>query len=825
MQHLLNAVFVVATPEQVAELRSLPGVKGVVAVRRYQRKLNKATELVNAPAAWALLGGVGNAGLGVRIAILDTGIDNTHPAFQDPGLPMPPGFPVCPVPTDCQFTSNKVIVARSYVNQLGAGTGSDPSLDSRPDDASARDLVGHGTALASAAAGESTVAPYETIIGMAPRAYLGNYKLFGSDEINSFTDSAAIDPALEDAAMQDHMQVAVLSLGGPPFSGPIDNGPACGNAAGVPCDIDSATVANAIKAGMVVVIAAGNEGQIGQNSRVQTLSSVGTPGLAVDAITVGAISNSHIFDSSIQISGPNVPAALTYITEDMGSSIIPPGNLTGPLVDAAKVGEELACSAFPANAFAGAIAIVTRGTCLFSDKAQNVFAAGGIGMIVVNTSDFPAVMGGLEAAPIPAASIGASDGANLRTYLAANSGVSATIPPGMLEEPATPDQIASFSSIGPALGGGLKPEITAPGVSIYLATQSYDPLGGEFSANRYTVGDGTSFSTPLVAGGAALVIQKHPNFTPLQVKSALVNTAARPSDLGGNSVGTASTNYSVLETGAGRMDAGAALATNVTIEPSTLSFGALGTGPQKPLASLAVYQYRRGARHPLAIAVNRTVNDAATTLAVDKPSLTIAPGSSAVVNVTLTGTRPGFGDYEGSLEISGAAVPLHIPFFYGVPTNVPNDYFRYSGSGTGTAGQLLPNGVVLRVIDKYGFPVQNAPVTFAITSTSGATLVHTDATTNQFGVAHTDVLLGPTPCLDQLFEQSYGARRQPHAYVSPTTPARNRPSLPTVSLTPPALRPPVSFPAASSRFSGRRSLSFPMPTRSTSCRSRSTPCS
>jgi minor extracellular serine protease Vpr len=261
MQHLLNAMFVVATPEQVARLKAMPGVANVVPVRRYKPLLNKAINLVNVPAAWNLLGGVGNAGLGTKIAILDTGIDNSHPAFQDSSLPVPANFPICTA-ANCQFTNNKIIVARSYVSLL---VGSDPT-QSRPDDTSARDNIGHGTAVASVAAGETSTGPLATITGVAPKAYLGNYKVFGSGEINGYATSETIDLALEDA-VTDGMDVAVLSLGGPAFSGPADIGTVCGYQPGTPCDIESVTIQNAIKSGMLVTVAAGNEAQTSPRRR------------------------------------------------------------------------------------------------------------------------------------------------------------------------------------------------------------------------------------------------------------------------------------------------------------------------------------------------------------------------------------------------------------------------------------------------------------------------------------------------------------------------------------------------------------------------------
>ena len=183
---LLNAVFVTATPERAAELQGLPGVAGIVELRHARRYTNKATTLVNAPAAWTANGGVSNAGAGIKIGILDTGIDQNHPAFQDTSLTVPKGFPICSgFDGACSgFTNNKVIVARSYVKQLAAGSDpANPAADSRPDDYTPRDRDGHGTAVASIAAAVSNGTAV-TFNGVAPKAFLGNYKVFGSPNVN-----------------------------------------------------------------------------------------------------------------------------------------------------------------------------------------------------------------------------------------------------------------------------------------------------------------------------------------------------------------------------------------------------------------------------------------------------------------------------------------------------------------------------------------------------------------------------------------------------------------------------------------------------------------
>jgi minor extracellular serine protease Vpr len=223
VQILMNAVFVAAPSEKVPELRALPGVNAVVPLRRYHRKLNKATPLVDSPAAWAKLGGTQNAGAGVKIAIIDTGIDQTHPAFQDPSLAPPAGFTPSAdsaFPSDPAFTNNKVIVARSYVPMLAAPSSpANPAADSRPDDYSARDRVGHGSAVASCAAAAPNSSPIITFNGVAPKAYLGSYKIFGSPQVNDSTSDDVIIRALEDA-LADGMDIASLSLGEPAFTGP-----------------------------------------------------------------------------------------------------------------------------------------------------------------------------------------------------------------------------------------------------------------------------------------------------------------------------------------------------------------------------------------------------------------------------------------------------------------------------------------------------------------------------------------------------------------------------------------------------------------------------
>ena len=289
----------------------------------------------------------GEAGAGVKIAVIDTGIDQAHPAFQDNSLSIPSGFPKCNAASDCSsFTNNKVIVARSYVAQLAAGFGLNPAATSRPDDYSARDLDGHGTAVAMCAAGETNTGPAATITGMAPKAYLGNYKVFGSPEVNPFTSGDVIILALEDA-LNDGMDIAELSLGVPAFTGPLDQGAACGQTGTTPCDPEAAAVENAVPPGMLVVVAAGNEGENGKFT--PTLNTVGSPADAPSAIAVGGSTNSHFWNSGVRVTGGGVPSATQTIEGQLGDGPSLSGAVTAPLRDVGAISADpFGCAALPA---------------------------------------------------------------------------------------------------------------------------------------------------------------------------------------------------------------------------------------------------------------------------------------------------------------------------------------------------------------------------------------------------------------------------------------------------------------------------------------------
>ncbi len=740
VQLLLNAIFVKATtPQERAALENVPGVARVVWLPPVHMKLDKAVQLVNAPAAWALFGGVQNAGLGTKIAIIDSGIDQTHPAFQDASLTPPSGYPIC-APADCAFTNNKVIVARSYVQYDAQGTSPNPANDSHPDDLSPRDRVGHGTALAMVAAGETNAGPAATITGIAPKAFLGNYKIFGTPGVNDGASYQGIITALEDA-VSDGMNVAVLSLGGPALNGPTDTGAVCGAPRGTQCDPEVQAVQNAVLAGVTVVAAAGNEGDTGVVPAAQ--GTIDSPGYAPDAIAVAATTNAHNFVSAISLNGNGVPSNLKSIQALFGDGPLPNGTLTAPVVDVSTIGDQFACTAFPAGSLDGKIAFVmrNRSLCTFLVKVQNVQNARGVGVIIASQLDTdpfdpPGSLGGTA---IPAVLIRASDGAAVKSFIDNNPGTAASMGAGLVEvDNNNGNQVATFSSRGPSIGNGaIKPEIAAVGTDLYLATQNFDPNGALFSPNRYVVSQGTSFATPMVGGAAALVRQKNPSYTGRQIRSALINTASQDVTDNGSPA-------SVTAVGAGKLDVKAAVLSNLTIEPATLSFGTLTASTTLPRSVPLVITNTSANTLNLTLSVVPTNSSGSARVNLDQSALSLAPGKAGALNASISGSLPPFGSYEGFVRVDGGSVTMRIPFLFVLGDGVPyNMYILYGDGYTGTVNGGVPDGgLAFKVIDKYGTPVAGQAVSFTNTG-GGGTVTDSSTTTDQFGIAAASVKLGP----------------------------------------------------------------------------------
>lgn len=257
-------------------IATLPQVKRIHRVATYEpaSSVPAAQDLQNIPLAWEKLGGWERAGEGVKIAIIDSGIDPAHPAFHDPAITVAPaGYPRADRVSNLRWTNAKIIVARSYESlnrQYGAAFGTE-----------ARDVLGHGTASASLAAGVPHESPLGTLAGVAPRAYLGNYKVLGDASGGS---TAGVLKAIDDA-VADGMDILNLSLGSGLASRPEE-------------DIIVQAIERAVAQGVIVVVAAGNTGT--------GLNSISSPGTAPSAITVGSHSSTLDQVSWFSGKGPNM---------------------------------------------------------------------------------------------------------------------------------------------------------------------------------------------------------------------------------------------------------------------------------------------------------------------------------------------------------------------------------------------------------------------------------------------------------------------------------------------------------------------------------------
>jgi uncharacterized protein (TIGR03437 family) len=808
---LQNLIFVSAPAERVTELKSLPGVIAVRPMRRFTSTLNRATGLMNAPAAWTAVGGPINAGLGIKIGVLDSGIDQTHAAFQDATLATPAGFPICtmvapdtgkPVacPAGAVYTSNKVIVARSYVGLLAAGSNlSNPAPDDLPDDFSPRDRNGHGTGVASAAGGELIQVPAVseagtamTIQGMAPKAWLGNYKIAGSPGVQEYASDQSMIQAVEDA-VADGMDVITTSWGSPAYS-----------------DAASDPVASAFEAaaltGAVVTVAAGNSNEYGY--QYPAFNSINSPGNAPDVITVGGTENSHVFLPSVSVTGSGAPAGLVGVPAQPSDTFNYPssnGSANAPLIDVTQLGDNgLACSALPAYSLDGAFALIERGTCTFADKATNALNAGAIGMIVYMADSSATIpMEGLDPNDAnfqgPAVMIANAAGVALKNYVdTSKTPVMVTIDSAGTETDigtwstsvgiapvVTANMLISFSSTGPTPDGLLKPDIVATAGNdgflfpdpndqylvtpsgMYMATQSYDPNqlysgGTDYSANGFWAASGTSFATPLVAGAAALVKQAHPGQTlrGTQIKSLLVNSASQSAVLTDDFGDPVDAQW----IGAGLLNAGAAAGASITIEPSTVSFGfptALPVSKTLTLTNIGTSSATLTATVNCCSVNAVTSSVSGTQVTLSKSSIVLAAGASTTVTVTLTGTIPLPSEYSGLISLTqGSTVVANIPFMFLVTDSNPYNVNVLSAGAEGAPGEDV-GPMIVQVVDQYGVPVAGSPVSFSAETAGTVTLgsvtgepacspasstSSVSCNTDQFGFAYAEVVLGQTPC-------------------------------------------------------------------------------
>src|SRR5947208_138665 len=541
----LNAVAVQLNGTPLATIAAAPMVQSAEYNALYHPNLSESYKIINASGAWTAGGGRATAGAGIKIGDIDTGIDETHPFFNPAGFSYPDGFPKCDAADstshtpdqDCEYVSPKVIVAKVFYNK-----NNQHNFD-------AQAIQDHGTHTAGIAAGiyDPTLnavvngVSIDDMSGIAPGAWLGNYNVFPGD----VTDARSEDILnAVDAAVADGMDVLNLSLGGS-FHG--NN------------DLLAMGLDNAVDAGVVVAVAAGNSGP-GQGT-------IESPGRARKVITVAASTNKHFVGQPFTYpmgGGTTVGAAV-------GDFPPLPTSSFGLFFNS----QLTACTSVDPGA-SGNVVVVNRGGCTFSTKVRNAIAAGAIGVVVLNNvAGDPTAMAkdGGGGDNLPAVMLGKNEGAALRAANPPDASAVATF-----QEFVTPNQdiLAGFSSQGPtAIDLAVKPDVTSVGVNVLSSiTCVGKPAGCPGDGSGWAFFSGTSMSTPHIAGSAAVLKNLHSSWTPAQIKSALINRA----DLVIKDAITGTHDVGPTAQGTGRENLSVSADSTTWMDPASASFGRVTLG-------------------------------------------------------------------------------------------------------------------------------------------------------------------------------------------------------------------------------------------------------
>ena len=609
----LNAVSVSLGGEQLATIAAAPMVQRAEFEGLYYPT---ATTAADPDLGLISAGNDSNAGAGIKVAIIDTGIDVTHPCFSDAGYTAQTQL------GDSHFTNNKVIAAKVFNNKTPSRNFTAEAIQSHGSHVAGTVACNFGTT----ANVNGVPIPY-ALSGVAPRALLGNYNVFPGDVDNARSED--ILNAME-AAYADGFDVGNMSLGGGSHGFQ---------------DLLTIAVDNLDEANMVFAVAAGNSGP--------GHFTVESPGSAARALAAGASTVPHFVGTPVTVTGkPSIGAA-------SGDFATVKTDLTAPLgVVLSGTSLSLACDALAASSLNGKIALVSRGTCTFSTKIRNAQNAGALAILVVNNvGGTPTAMGqdGTANQPtIPAYMVALSE----RAALVGSNGFATTISAAQkyfLSSPDNADIMAGFSSQGPTdVDFRVKPDVVAPGVNVLSSI----PANACAAPPCFAFFQGTSMATPHLAGSAAVVRQQHPDWSAAMVRSAVVNTADQGAlkNLQGSAL-----QHDVNIIGTGRENLSAALQAKIALDPVSVSFGAVPSGSGQT-RSFTVTVTNLGATETFSFAVADT-DASGVSFAVSPSTLTIAGGNSATITVTAAATKGASGDKQailavrtGGVEVAHAAV-------------------------------------------------------------------------------------------------------------------------------------------------------------------------
>lgn len=496
-QKSVNAVVIRVEASRVAAIAALPEVVSVKQVVDRELDLTDTVPYIGATALHNRTPGI--TGAGVRVAVLDSGIDYTHARFGGAGTAAAYtaayGTSVTDPRTttlDGLFPTAKVLGGFDFVGESwpNGDLAPDPDpIDCGPSAIAAPCAGGHGSHVASIIAGTN---------GVAPGAKLYSYKVCSavSTSCNGVALLQGMEAALDpngDGDISDAVDVINMSLGSP---------------YGQREDDLSAASANAVRLGVLVVASAGNSA----DKPYITGSPASTP-------EVLSVAQTQVPSARAFVLRVNSPASIAGVYRNTNTVDWAPvtTGFTGDVKYGTTAEERLGCMPYPAGFFAGAVALIDRGVCAVSIKVDSAADAGAIGVLVANNAPGEAPSFSFGGPPTfdpqQTLIIGQEHGNTIKTGLSSGA-VNVSVNPA----DAVPlvGSMVSTSSRGPNVSQvAIKPEIGAPGASVSAEAGT---------GTGETAFGGTSGAAPMVAGSAALLLQAHPGRSPLEVKAALMNT-------------------------------------------------------------------------------------------------------------------------------------------------------------------------------------------------------------------------------------------------------------------------------------------------------------
>jgi minor extracellular serine protease Vpr len=606
-----NGLSVRATPAEAAKLRALPGVKAVWPV--FTVPIPEVVEGGTAPELFTAVtqtqvdlvhNNMGLTGRGVRVGIIDTGIDLEHPDL-----------------------AGRIVAGWDFVGD--AFDASNPSRLTPNPDPNPDDCNGHGTHVAGIVGANGRVK------GVAPEVSFGAYKVFGCE---GSTTSDIILAALE-MAWKDRMDVVNMSLGAA-FQWPQ-----------YPTAVASDRL---VKKGVVVVASAGNSGANGA-------FSLSAPSVGEKVISVASFDNVAVTLSIFTLSPDGRAIGYTPAT----GAPLPPTSGSLPIkATGTPTATADACSPLPAGSLSGQAALIRRGGCTFYQKARNAEAAGAAAVILYNNAPgrFSATVAGSPPVNIPVVSISDTDGVLIYQRLQTGP-VTLTWTDQVASFPnPTGNLISSFSSIGLSPDLTLKPDLGAPGGLIYstypLERGGYALLSGTSMAAPHVAGVVALYlqahpRTPAEEVRDILQNTAKPQRLSVAPTSGLLEIVHRQ---GAGMVQALEALRSPVritpaKISLGEVESGSAYA--------TLTLSHLGPAPTTYTLSHQPAPASRGT-------FTLTYFNAPASVSFSPPSLTLAPGESATVAVNIT-PNPGlangsvFGGYLVITDEEGQVV-ARVPY-------------------------------------------------------------------------------------------------------------------------------------------------------------------